>query len=266
MNGYGISSRTITNSWVDETAEDLQRLGYSVVRDVLDADVLGALRDKLEQCYQRQAEEFGGESLLESIKDKDVLRLPLAYDEAFMGAATAPRVLEICSRVLGENFVLIMQNGLINHPDVMHEQRNWHRDLNYQHWVISKPIAVNVLICLDDFVRENGATFVLPASHLIAEFPSDAFVRRHEIQIEAPAGAAIVLDAMTFHRAGTNRSKAPRRAINHVVGAPFLAQQISMPSVLGPQFASDGLLSRYLGYKWQPQASPLDWRRNKLKS
>lgn len=265
MDGYGISDRASVKSWIDEAAENLRRLGYSIILDVVQEDDLQVLRDRLEYFYEQQVQEFGGHALLDAIKDRNVLRAPLAYDKRFLQVATAPEILNVCQHVLGENFVLTMQNGLINQPAAMHEQGKWHRDLNYQHWVSSKPLALNFLICLDDFTSENGATFVLPSSHLIAEFPSDTYLRRNEIQLVAPAGAALVLDAMTFHRAGSNRSSGPRRAINHVIGLPFIGQQISMPSVLGDRFESEDFLQRYLGYRWQPQPSPLAWRQSKIK-
>jgi len=62
------------------------------------------------------------------------------------------------------------------------------------------------------------------------EFPSDSYVRTHEIPLEAPAGSVVVLDGMTFHRAGVNSTKNfVRRAVNNVVGLPFMGQQIDIP-------------------------------------
>ena len=67
-----------------------------------------------------------------------------------------------------------------------------------------------------------------------------------------------------FHRAGENSSEAPRRGVNHLIGLPFLAQQIDIPRALGGRYADDPFLGRYLGYKWAPAASVDDWRRARM--
>ncbi len=64
-----------------------------------------------------------------------------------------------------------MQNGVINRPERVQAQTGWHRDLNYQHWVPSKPLAVSALVCLEDFNVETGGTAFLPSSHKFEAFP-----------------------------------------------------------------------------------------------
>jgi ectoine hydroxylase-related dioxygenase (phytanoyl-CoA dioxygenase family) len=68
------------------------------------------------------------------------------------------------------------------------------------------------------------------------------------------------MDAMMFHRAGRNTSDAVRRGINHLIGRPFLAQQIDIPRMLDREPPQDSVLSRYLGYRWAPAVSVEAWR------
>ena len=97
----------------------------------------------------------------------------------------------------------------------------------------TQPLALNFLVCVDDFKVETGCTWVLPASHHVAEFPSEAYIQKFEQPIELERGSVIVLDAMTYHRAGINCVPGhARRALNHVVGLPFLVQQIDIPRLL----------------------------------
>ena len=49
------------------------------------------------------------------------------------------------------------------------------------------------------------------------------------MQIEAAAGSFIVLDGMTFHAGGSNRTDKPRRAVNHLFSIPYFRQQINLP-------------------------------------
>jgi len=190
----------------------------------------------------------------------------LAYDVEFLPVASAPPLIELARRVLGPEFILMMQNGIINRPHIGNQQAKWHRDLNYQHWTSSQPLAINALLCVDPFSRSNGATYVLPGTHLISEFPTTAFAEKHAVQVEAPAGAFIVLDAMLFHKGGFNQTTEARRAVNHVIGLPFMAQQIDIPSACakrGVEMPADPQLRKYLGERWSPAADVFEWRRRR---
>jgi len=167
----------------------------------------------------------------------------------FLELATNSKILEICKRLIPGYVVLNQQNGLINPPHAeQYNQAAWHRDLPYQHFVSSRPIAINALFCLDPFTNENGATKALPASHRQEAFPSDHFIEAEAMTIAAPAGSFIVLDCMTYHSGGVNTTDRPRRAVNHVYSIPLLRQQIDLPSLLGDQFAIDDALRKLLGY------------------
>ncbi|WP_457831307.1 phytanoyl-CoA dioxygenase family protein, partial [Staphylococcus aureus] len=78
----------------------------------------------------------------------------------------------------------------------------WPRDLPYQHYVSSTPLAVNALFCVDDFTLDNGSTFVIPATHKEINYPSESFVERNAVQVTAKAGQYILLDCMLFHSGG----------------------------------------------------------------
>jgi ectoine hydroxylase-related dioxygenase (phytanoyl-CoA dioxygenase family) len=212
----------------------------------------------------QQTAECGGEAALQRARDVDLVRCPLAYDERFMDMACPAPVLAVVQRLLGENFVLLMQNAVVNRPRRRQEQSRYHRDLNYQHWTSSRPLALNYLVCVDRFFTEGGATWVLPGSHLHEGFPSSAYVARHEVPVEAEPGAVVMMDAMLFHRSGLNQTQDhTRRAVNHVVGAPFLAQQVDIPRALAAQgrdHSADPFLARFLGYRWNPAADVREWR------
>ena len=173
-------------------------------------------------------------------------------------------LLRLCRLVLGEYVQLMQQNGVVNRPSENHPQRAYHRDLPYQHFVSSRPLALSALFCIDPFRVETGATTVLPASHLSERFPSDDVATSLETPIEAAPGAFIVFDSMLFHRAGVNRSGRPRRAVNQVFTVPIIAQQISLPAALQGRFADDPELARLLGYGAAPAASVAEWRERRL--
>lgn len=260
---HGVTSRASDGS-ADLHAEELRLQGFTLVPSGLGEAELEELRGRLDAVYARQVAELGGEEALERCSDLDVARAPLVYDEAFVGIAANPNLLAVVERMLGSNFVLMQQNGLLTRPATDNYQARWHRDFAYQHWTSTEPLGINALLSLDPFTVESGATMVLPSSHHRAEFPADDYVRRHERALEVPAGTFLVLDAMLFHRAGRNVSGKPRRAVNHLIGRPFLAQQFDFAALLGDRYSSDDLLSRYLGYRWRPQPDVASWRRQRM--
>jgi hypothetical protein len=261
---HGVARRNAGASQLDRNAEELEQLGFTLVESGYSEAILEQLRNGIETIYARQVDEIGGEEYLHRCNDANVARCPLIYDEAFVDVASNENLMDVVRLALGDNFILMQQNGLLNRPSSSHYQVNWHRDLSYQHWTSSQPLAVNALLALDDFTFETGATHVLPASHLREDFPSDDYVRKFERAIEAQAGTFLVMDAMAYHRAGRNVSRRQRRGVNHLIGRPFMAQQFDLPLMLGERYKSDDFLYRYLGYRWSPQKDVTAWRKQRL--
>ncbi len=257
---YGIQSSNHHHDRIDYFIEDISHTGYVIIDSGFSSEEISIYAKKLDDVYEMQQQEVGGEENLTLINDANVVRCPLAYDDIFLKLAMHRVLLDIYERMLGANFVLLMQNGIINKPDYEHYQTRWHRDLNYQHWVCSQPLAISTLFCLDPFSTVTGGTHLLPGSHLKEKFPSEEYVKRHENIVEAKAGSIVIMDAMLFHCAGKNTSNMIRRAVNHVVGVPILGQQISIPDMLDGQYKEDNFLEKFLGYHWQPKQGVKQWR------
>ena len=246
---YGATEQTASATDIEYAVESIRHLGYAVVDGAYELGWLENMSAAFERARQRNFAEHGGVEALKAIDEHNTIRLPMAYEAIFLELATNKTVLDICKRLISGYVVLNQQNGLINPPRAAnYNQGAWHRDLPYQHFVSSRPLAINALFCLDPFTIENGATMVLPASHRQEAFPSDRFVDTEAATIVAPAGSFIILDCMMYHSGGVNVTDRPRRAVNHVYSIPLLRQQIDLPDALGETFATDGELRRLLGY------------------
>jgi hypothetical protein len=261
---YGIREHERDGDALAFHVERIRAIGYSVVDSGISRQDIDRLGTSLDTILERQAEEFGGIDQLVRIGDTYTARCPLVYDDGFVELVRHPLLLTLCRRLLGEYVQLMQQNGVVNPPGENHPQGVYHRDLPYQHFVSSRPLAVSALFCIDPFRVETGATTALPASHLNERFPSDEVRASIETPIEAEPGSFIVFDSMLFHRAGVNRSGRPRRAVNHVFTVPIIAQQIALPAALGGRFADDPELARLLGYEAAPAASVAEWRKRRL--
>ncbi len=261
---YGIVERGAASSDAARIAERIRLAGYAVVPDGFSSAEIADLGSRLDHVMARQVEEFGGADRLASIGDALTARCPLVYDEAFLALAAHSALLAICRELLGDYVILMQQNGVINPSGQRHTQVAYHRDLPYQHFVSSRPLGVSALFCIDPFTTETGATTLIPGSHRMEQFPSDAVAAELDTSVSAEAGSFIVFDSMVFHRAGENRSGRPRRAVNQVFTTPIIAQQISLPDALNGRYAEDPTLARLLGYEVAPARSVTAWRERRL--
>lgn len=247
----------------DARQEELAVNGYTVLKAILSRDEVRDFCTRLDTIYECQVEEFGAKDL-DLIQERDLVRAPLLYDDAFLHLAANDQILDVVHRVLNQPAVLHLQNAIISRSGQQHHQAAWHRDLPYQNFTISTPLSISVLVALEDFSIETGATQVIPASHLSAVVPSDEFLERHARSLECEAGSAVLFDSMLLHRAGMNVSGHTRRAINNVYVAPILRQQIDFAQAFGDRFSGDDRLGTLLGYRFQTPASALEWRRRRL--
>lgn len=255
---YGVRERA-SGDGLDFHAERIRLSGFTVLPSGMTDAGLADIRARLDAVLERQTGEFGAERLA-AIGDAMTARCPLAYDDVFLRLAAHAPVLALCRRLLGDYVVLMQQNGVVNPPGQTHTQASYHRDLPYQHFVSSRPLAVSALFCIDPFTPDTGATTMIPGSHRIEAFPSPEVSAALDMAVRAEPGSFIVFDSMLYHRAGTNSSGAPRRAVNHVYTVPIIAQQISLPSALNGRYADDPGLRQLLGYDVDPAASPQAWR------
>lgn len=245
---YGVLERTLVTSSIDVAVEEISRIGFCVFDPGFPADTVAAIAQRFDEVQVTYLARHGSERLRER-DEHNTVRLPLLLDGIFLDLARTASLLELVGRLISGKFMLNQQNGIVNPVGSRYNQDAWHRDLPYQHFTSSRPIAINALYCVDEFTADNGATSVLPGTHLREAFPSDTFIEKHARQILAPMGSFIVIDCMAYHRGGKNHTAHPRRAVNHVYTIPFIKQQIDIASAL----AADGLDAAtrdLLGYRY----------------
>ncbi len=260
---YGISSIESSEAALDRHLENIRLRGYTILTDVIPSEVIEKFKKSLEEVYVNQEREFGKIELGE-ISELDIVRAPFAYDESFLSLITEPKIHQIIRAILGENYVLQLQNSIINRANVEHHQASWHRDIPYQEYTLSRPISMNAFYCLSPFTKETGGTIFLPYSHKFEKFPSLGFLEENQIQPELNSGDVIIFDSWLYHKAGNNSSKLDRYGINHVFTSPILAQQINLPRLLKGKYSENEQLYELLGYKYERPDSVLEYRKERL--
>jgi ectoine hydroxylase-related dioxygenase (phytanoyl-CoA dioxygenase family) len=255
---YGILQQEISASVLDDAAESVRNLGYAILDSGYSSSDIKSISDEFNLTREQYIEAYG-ESRLRSLNEIHTIRSTLTHGgEAFLKLALNENLISIIKKLIAGKFILNQQNGVINPPQETYNQGAWHRDLPYQHFVSTKPLAINALFCVDDFTFENGATFVLPASHKSEAFPSINYIQKNAIQIEAKAGSFILLDCMLFHAGGFNNTASARRAVNHVYNIPYFKQQMNIPMNMKPVSLSDEERD-ILGFNYAEPSSILDY-------
>jgi len=251
LNYYGVlEQHQINDDVILQAAEEISNLGYAVIDSGYSSHELEEIAHCFDYVHSSYVEKYG-KSFLEKIDEFNGVRLPLAFDRLFLDMAFNPIITGLVQCLIKGKFYLNQQNAIINPPGKRYNQDAFHRDLPYQHFVSSRPLAINALFCVDEFTDLNGATIVIPCSHKSEKFPSDTYINNHSITVTAPAGSFIVLDCMVFHKGGFNNTENRRRGVNHVYTIPYLKQQINIPNVLGISFEANDYQREILGYKFQ---------------
>lgn len=120
--------------------------------------------------------------------------------------ATNPAILDLMHHILGPRILLhAMQAHLVGPAGSM----AMHTDQGYVTPAVPFPVMATAMIMLDEFTEENGATRVVPGSHLN---PGERPVEHLDdaIPLVGPPGTAVVYGGQLWHGTGANRTERRR--------------------------------------------------------
>jgi ectoine hydroxylase-related dioxygenase (phytanoyl-CoA dioxygenase family) len=216
--------------------EKLDRLGYVLVEDVLDAQTLETVRNRVEELYEKEGENAGSEFR----QEPGTRRLANLVDkgEIFQRLMATSRILEIVGHVLGPEFKLSSFNARSANP-YSSEAQPLHCDAaalpdEKGFWVC------NTIWLLDDFTPENGATRVIPGSQNWRQLPQDVLVNPaashpDELLVLGRAGSVVVMNTHAWHGGTANRTPHHRRALHAFYCRSDKPQQQYQKRLLRPE-------------------------------
>jgi len=148
---------------------------------------------------------------------------------------------------------------VLNLPSELSYVGRVHRDLRSFSGDLN--LMVQLLIMLDDFTEDNGATYLLSGSHRAADKPSDELFFANAERAIGGAGSIVVFNSNLWHAAGANRTGTARRALTIGFTRPFLKQQLDYPRALGYEFGDtiSDTLRQVLGYNARVPATLDEW-------
>jgi ectoine hydroxylase-related dioxygenase (phytanoyl-CoA dioxygenase family) len=191
---------------LDRARQDLADTGICVVADALEPDALADVRDAVyrEAASDRRrgrARQWEGD--LDGTNQR-VWNLP-SRDPVFLDLVEHPLALTFVREVVGWPALLSNLSANITGPGG--GEMFFHCDQIYMPEPWSGVQGINVIWCVDDFTDENGATRVVPGSHVWNRAPlREGDADTPTVPLEAPAGAMVVMDGRVWHRTGTNRT------------------------------------------------------------
>ena len=243
--------RTMTCSMADlDAAKDRLDLdGYAVIENALDPDLLERLRARL--ADQAAGERAAGVAHLEwDGANQRLWQLP-AKGPVFLELLLHPLIDEMMGHLLGRSFLLSSLTANIAGPGG--EEMFLHSDQGYITFPTAKPVVANVMWMLSDFTEENGATRVVPGSHLRTDVLTKTGLPAGTESVAATglAGSALVFDGRLWHGTGKNTTDELRYGVLSYHCRPWIRQQenhfLALPDELVAAF-DERLLDR-LGWK-----------------
>jgi ectoine hydroxylase-related dioxygenase (phytanoyl-CoA dioxygenase family) len=239
-------------------AADLDHYGYCMIADALDHAQLAAVRERIEE--QAVAEKKLGIHRPGTDEEPDEMvnqwvHMLVNKGRVFHEMALSPIAMRIARHVLGEQFLLSDLAAHITWPD------NGLMGLHIDQWwlpppampgetyqragtisrataptgdpvpatrPISPPAVLNVFWAITDFTAENGATRLVPGSHLSGLNPDPEREDYTTVQAIVPAGSAVAWEGRTWHAAGFNRSNGPRIGITTYFCGPQFRQMANL--------------------------------------
>ena len=223
------------SDWLAKALETMRALGFVAVSGVLDAPTLTRLRQAMYDAQKAITAEIGQERL-QRAGELGVLRLLCKYDQAFLDLLAIPEILAVIDATVSPTAILHLQNGFIlpsfkegEAPKVF--QNRYHMDFprNLNGYFMS----VNVMLAIDEFRPDNGATIVLPGTHQKVVASQLDKLEHTAMPATCPAGSMLVFDSTLYHAAGPNTSGADRLAINNQLTRSYVKQQIDYVRALG---------------------------------
>lgn len=230
----GVTEATLNPA--EKEALDMQ--GYLIVPGLLDKKWLEQLRSAFERLL-KEHEEANGNHARQATGTRHVDGLGY-QGELFERVYTHPKLLAAVRHILGDAF----RFGGIHGRDPLpgFGQQGLHADA-----VPLKPQdpyqVVTSLWALDDFTLQNGATRLVPGTHLEWGLPpknmrQPGYDHPKQIRAVAPAGSAIIFNGHLWHSGTQNTSKGLRRALQCIYLAPtfpnFSAISTEIPEGVSP--------------------------------
>ena len=239
--------------------ERMRGRGWVRFERVLDAGQVAAMAEEAEALYaaRRVVQIRNGVAA----NMEGTAHHAVGFGENLDRLVNAMPLLDQIEHYFGGKTILLNFGATLHPPGSAAYTHKPHRDVRT--WSNGFRLSLNMLVMLDDFTLENGATRLLEASHQVDAMPTPGEFEANAISLTGRAGDIVLFDSLAVHSAAPNRSAAPRRGLTLCFGRPFMKPQMDWPRFL-PDAAHDDLTPtgrQLLGFHARVPSSVEDYYR-----
>mgnify|MGYP005668106529 CR=1 FL=1 len=233
--------------------------GYVVVENVFDNKFIDDIIPELKAAIEKESKEFHGSK---EHKDYGMLLACCVHGGKFLDVVEHKPYIEPFNWILGDTSIIWVYTSSAMAPNSGNYSSRIHVDRPY--FTPNYIDAMGSLILLNDFTEENGATYILPKSHLKEDEPSEEYFYKNAERLIAPKGSVFYFNLRLWHAGGKNISNDWRYALGIGMIKPYLKQRIDLPSAL--EHVDISSLTSYgkqkLGFYSQPPKSIAQYYKN----
>lgn len=235
----------------EKNIAEVREIGYSVVRGAVDTDQAIDLRARLARLVAEQRER---QTDLTSVDDY-MVHNPFVLDSAFLDVLEHPAIIEVLDEFLGNTSILYacttssMPAGGANYSSRIH--------VDSPRVIPGYVSQIGVIIALDDFTEDNGATYMLPSSFERTTPPTKEEFFAGAERVLPTRGDLVVFQPRTWHLGGENHTTEDRHAVTLSACRSFMRQRFDYPRLIDPDLAKtlSPTLRRLLGFNVRVPAS-----------
>ena len=208
--------------------------GYTILENAIEMDFIDEIADALRKV-EAEVGAVPADNLFEGVHTTRVYNL-LVHGPTFEKIPVHPDVLPVVERVLDPGALISSLSSIAIGPG--ERAQPIHADdqvipLTRPHI----PIICNTMWAITDFTEENGATRVIPGSHLRDQAPNP-LEHYDTIAAEMPKGSVLVWVGSLWHGGGANLTDTPRVGIAMNYCAGYIRQQENQQLGIPPKLVS----------------------------
>lgn len=232
-----------------QALKDFAETGACVIPNVLQGEKLRKLRDAI---YAAAEDDREYDRMAPFITDDEHTQRVwglMNRSPRFGELVEHPLALEVVRATLGWPALLSNYSANILSPGAGSMPLHADQSFSIEPWKSAE--VLNIAWCIDDYTAENGATEIVPGSHIDGRKVRPEDSGYPTTPIIAPAGSMIAIDGRIWHKNGVNRSQATRCTLFAVYTLPVLAGTENWSLSINPmtkQYASETMLT-LLGFR-----------------
>jgi ectoine hydroxylase-related dioxygenase (phytanoyl-CoA dioxygenase family) len=233
---------------IGSALQKINRDGFIIIENLFSPDEMDALKADVEPRFKHEA----GRNNFEGLATQRLYTM-MAETEIANPMVEHPLILGLLDKIFEPNYLLSQLQVINIHPN--EAAQPLHYDDGFYPWPRPRrALGAATIIAVDDFTEDNGATVLIPKSHLWGDRMPTADDKATSIKAVMPKGSVLFFLGTLWHGGGANEGNSLRMCLTAQYCAPFCRTQenfsLSVPKARVKTFSAN--IQRLLGYSIHP--------------